>query len=152
MPNKEPFMKLPTWADEWFAEYSDKCVGQAVDAMVQYYFMDTWPELKGKSFELFLKLKRIADYQKQHPRWQGKRFDTPTSIRLSSEYKDWRDSVFIRDNYTCQICGERGGRLNAHHIKPFAKYPELRLSIDNGITLCESCHKEAHRKHAKPNP
>lgn len=69
--------------------------------------------------------------------------------RKTPQYAAWRTAVFERDGYRCAICGEVGGRLNAHHIKPFAKYPELRLDIDNGITLCEECHKEVHRKKGK---
>ena len=64
------------------------------------------------------------------------------------EYTAWRTSVFERDNYTCLSCSQVGGELNAHHIKPYATFPELRLSIENGITLCHSCHKKAHQKEA----
>ena|SRR3990167_7722704 len=63
-------------------------------------------------------------------------------IRQSFEYKLWREAVFIRDNWTCRFCSNRGGKLQADHIKPFALFPELRLSIDNGRTLCEECHKK----------
>lgn len=66
--------------------------------------------------------------------------------RRSTEYKLWRKSVFIRDGFTCQICGSRGVRLNAHHIKSYAAYPELRFDISNGITFCEVCHKKVHRR------
>ena len=66
--------------------------------------------------------------------------------RKTAEYKAWRTSVFQRDGYTCQLCGRVGGELNAHHIKPFAKYKSLRYDINNGITLCKECHKEIHRK------
>lgn len=55
--------------------------------------------------------------------------------------RDWRTAVFERDNYTCQMCGERGGRLQAHHIKPYKEHPELRHDLSNGQTLCVECHK-----------
>lgn len=66
--------------------------------------------------------------------------DESTKIRKSSEYRIWRKQVFERDDYTCKLCGEKGGRLNADHIKPFASYPELRLVLSNGRTLCLPCH------------
>jgi len=61
------------------------------------------------------------------------------------KYKQWRVSIFERDSYTCQVCRKVGGYLMAHHIKSWAKYPQLRLIITNGITLCEACHKLSHK-------
>ena len=66
--------------------------------------------------------------------------------RTTITYKEWRTSVFERDNYTCQECRQRGVKLNAHHIKKFSECIELRHNIDNGITLCVDCHKNKHRK------
>ena len=64
-------------------------------------------------------------------------------FRASKEYKQWRKKVFERDNFKCVICGnDKGGNLEADHIKDFALYPKERLNIDNGRTLCKSCHKK----------
>ena len=66
--------------------------------------------------------------------------------RNTSEYTQWRNNVFERDKYTCKDCGQHGGELNAHHLKPYAKYPKLRLILKNGITLCVECHRKRHKK------
>ena len=58
------------------------------------------------------------------------------------EHRKWRKAVFERDNYTCQICYVRGGKLHADHIKPFYLYPELVFSLENGRTLCILCHRK----------
>lgn len=67
-------------------------------------------------------------------------------LRTVPEYKEWRTAVFKRDGFECQCCRQIGNKLNAHHIKPFASHPSLRFEISNGITLCESCHKEVHTR------
>jgi predicted RNA-binding Zn-ribbon protein involved in translation (DUF1610 family) len=69
----------------------------------------------------------------------------------SDAWKAVRKSCFERDNHTCQICRERGGYLNAHHIFFYAEYPQHRLNIHNLITLCHGCHWLVHRCYRKPN-
>lgn len=65
--------------------------------------------------------------------------------RKSYEYYSWRKSVYKRDNYTCQCCGDNSGsNLNAHHIINYMENEDLRTDLDNGITLCKSCHKKFH--------
>lgn len=73
--------------------------------------------------------------------WKGGISTANELQRKSTEMKLWKKHVFERDEYTCQICKEVGGKLHAHHIKSFALFPELRFDINNGITLCIECHK-----------
>lgn len=87
-----------------------------------------------------------AHFQKgdKHPAYKGNASERESAMG-GYKYKKWRTDVFKRDNYTCQDCGNKGGYLHAHHLKEWAKYPELRYEITNGITLCIQCHKERHR-------
>jgi hypothetical protein len=76
-----------------------------------------------------------------HWNWRGGITSPNERLRHSLEYKLWRIAVFERDNYTCLFCGTRGGDLQADHIRPFSLFPELRFAIDNGRTLCITCHR-----------
>ncbi len=45
--------------------------------------------------------------------------------------------------YQCDLCGAIIEEAWPHCNKD---YPELRTDVNNGITLCEKCHKEEHCK------
>jgi len=69
--------------------------------------------------------------------------------RDSQAYKEWRLDIYKRDGFKCQACGQVGKDLRAHHIIPVSQSVEKMFQIDNGITLCETCHKQVH-KNNKP--
>lgn len=75
--------------------------------------------------------------------WNGFATTEDERQKASVEFSKWREAVFERDNFTCRLCGKSGNTLHPHHIKSFARYPELRFEVSNGITLCaEPCHKQ----------
>lgn len=85
-------------------------------------------------------------YGKDNHSYVDGRTEETRLLRKDNRYREWRRQVYGRDNYTCRDCGDStGGNLNAHHIKPWHDYPELRYEISNGLTLCEPCHIERHR-------
>ena len=57
---------------------------------------------------------------------------------------EWAQLVKERDGFTCQKCGDTGV-VQAHHIEPVSLRPDLADDLDNGITLCTSCHREVHK-------
>ena len=81
----------------------------------------------------------------EHWNWQGG-ISFQNDNRDSSQYKQWRMAVYKKDNYCCVKCGSKI-KLNAHHIKSWKSFPNLRYEISNGITLCEKCHIEHHQKY-----
>lgn len=85
--------------------------------------------------------------------WKGGITPINIQIRMSIDYKRWRQQVFKRDNYKCQMigvgCEKKTNYIEANHIKLFSEYPELRFDANNGITLCKDCHKYIRRREAR---
>lgn len=73
--------------------------------------------------------------------WEGGKTKAAKLRRQSAAYREWRMAVFSRDMFTCQKCGSKT-RIEAHHIKEACNYHDLIYSVENGQTLCHSCHKE----------
>jgi len=112
-----------------------------------------WSSLRGRI------IKNSGQFKKGHIPWhKGKRLSDISlrkHIQNLQEYKNWRKTIYERDDYTCQICYQRGGRIHAHHKKQFkqiikeydiktveeaVKCKEL-WNIDNGVAICEKCHE-----------
>ena len=99
-----------------------------------------------KGIDIFKGMDRYWLKGQNNTNWKGGITSEYERIRKSLTYQEWRFSVYERDNFICKMCGfDEGGILNAHHIKRFCDYPELRFELSNGITLCEDCHKELHK-------
>jgi len=97
--------------------------------------------------------KRISEAQRGENghNWKGGITSLNHFFRNNVDYKLWRKAIFERDNFTCQACKKYGGDLKAHHINNFSDFPELRFAIDNGITLCKSCHQKFHKMFGQKN-
>lgn len=63
--------------------------------------------------------------------------------RCGPQAIEWSRLVMERDNFRCVEC-DKGSDLQAHHIKEWADYPELRFDLNNGKTLCRKCHSQKH--------
>jgi hypothetical protein len=63
--------------------------------------------------------------QLKSPKWQKKRLE-----------------IMQRDNFTCQLCGDKETTLNVHHIVYINNKKCWEYKNKDLITLCEHCHKE----------
>jgi hypothetical protein len=91
-------------------------------------------------------IKKVGCHREKegHWNWQGG-ISTDRQIDMGKKnYKEWRTSVFERDEYTCQKCNRVGRRLRAHHILNYANNQDKCFDVNNGITLCEKCHRSFH--------
>lgn len=83
-------------------------------------------------------------------KWQGGVTSERRAFYTSTDWGAISKAVWVRDNAICQRCGERhkynDPRFEVHHIAGFARFPELRLSLENLVLLCGRCHRFIHSK------
>ena len=66
----------------------------------------------------------------------------------------FRDDCFKRDDYKCVMCGLQSSEencekeLDAHHITNRKDIVNGGYVKENGISLCEACHKKAEEFHS----
>lgn len=64
--------------------------------------------------------------------------------RLWSDLREWRTKIIARDEH-CIVCSTKE-KLIAHHLNNFSEFPDKRLDLNNGITMCHTCHWRFHRE------
>jgi len=149
--------KRPSFSKEWRRRMSEAHKGKKSYEITDEIRKKLSEAHKGKhpSEEARRKMSEAQKGEKSYL-WKGGITPKNARIRNSIEFRLWREAVFARDNWQCQRCGTRSGNgktivLHPHHILNFAEYLELRFVIDNGITLCKSCHMEFHKKYGRKN-
>lgn len=91
---------------------------------------------------------RKNNFGENHPHWNPNKTDEERIIdRQYEDYYNFVKTVMKRDNYICQITGQKGYKLVVHHLNGYNWDKENRTNIDNGITLSENIHLEFHKKY-----
>jgi len=102
--------------------------------------MKSNPKISGKNSHMYGKKGKLSHH------WAGGITPLSRLVRHTLEYKEWRKSVYKRDNYMCQnknckFCNnKRSVYLHPHHIKSICNSPDLIFDIENGITYCKDFH------------
>lgn len=99
---------------------------------------NTWMAGRKASEETRKKLSILHSGEK-HWNWKGgiSSFDKRQRHKFQMTVQK---EVFERDDYTCQLCGIKGGKLQVDHIQSWAEYVDLRFDMNNCRTLCMDCH------------
>lgn len=71
--------------------------------------------------------------------------------RMQEGYTEWSRQVKENANFTCDCCGTHGCKLYSHHLNSYNLYENLRLDLNNGVCLCEQCHKNFHKRYGYGN-
>lgn len=59
----------------------------------------------------------------------------------------FREAVFSRDKHLCRKCHQPSELMDAHHICDRTLMPFGGYVLENGITLCPTCHEKAEVFH-----
>ena len=69
---------------------------------------------------------------------------------FKKENDEFKKHVRERDKYICYIC-KKEHSIIVHHLNSYNLDIENRFNADNGVVLCEECHKNFHRQYGYGN-
>lgn len=97
-----------------------------------------------KRIKQFEREKRQEEYQKSVEQAAKEHYNF---VYYQSEI---RAKIFERDNHSCQLCGKFGtSKLHIHHI--LKRTEGGGDTLDNLLTVCQSCHSAADNKLYNPS-
>ena len=133
MKGREPWNKGFTKSNhESLMKLSNAKIGKTISEEIKIKISCTQQKIKVEDFKGFTNSNNDKDRRKIKGR------------RLNKQ-------CFEKANYTCDISGVRGIKLNAHHLESFCDNKELRFELDNLVCISEKLHKLFHKKHGKGN-
>jgi 5-methylcytosine-specific restriction endonuclease McrA len=97
--------------------------------------IDHWRGYKRRFCSHTCRLKRFTT--DGNPNWKGGRLTLAQRIRGCEKNRKLIASILKRDKYTCQNCGQVGGKLEVDHIKSFAEILEGFLQNYNILSIPE---------------
>lgn len=68
-------------------------------------------------------------------------------LSLKHSLHIWRKQILKRDDYKCVSCKNDKESLHVHHLDGYHWCKDKRYDIDNGVTLCSSCHTNFHAEY-----
>ena len=124
----------------------------------------SYKDIYGKDWKRQIERRRMSRIAHHDKIGRSTDFHRPKHHGYS--YNHFVRKVFERDDFTCCLCGIRGGKLHAdHYPKSFASIVKIHKiktmkeatrcnelwDINNGRTVCVDCHKKTYTygKHLK---
>lgn len=122
-------------------KYCDACKPYQVEHRTCIVCGSPFTGRRSTSHSKNTKIRQTCSYACLRIYHNGNLASSPDDLeRQAPAYKSWRAAVLERDQHTCQLCGVAPQKPHVHHILAFKDYPQYRLDVTNGITLCASCH------------
>lgn len=92
-------------------------------------------------------------FKEEHPRYNPNITEKERTWRrdLDEEHRNWAKNVKEKADFTCDICRQIGGKLVSHHLDGYNWCKEKRYAVENGVCLCENCHKNFHKEYGQKN-
>lgn len=91
--------------------------------------------LFGKYYIYFSNIRLKKRYQQMRP-----------TVTTTKNYGDIKSKIYKRQRGICPQCGQPFDyeHMEAHHLLPVSRFPELAIKRKNIVMLCPRCHKEIH--------